>query len=256
MNGHNKLDVSAGQVEVECAECGTPVLTSPIFATPARRKNVRCPAHTRPPVDEAPPSHLDLWLRRVPRLAGARIDGIQDPNCQRLVRAFADKWPTNLPPTLAQGGILLSGPTGIGKTWACYALLHALVGNGQVTSSQIVLWSEAETLPELGKMSSFHNGPQHTGTALGAALHGKRVLLLDDLGQGRYPDEGMRHSLLRELLDLVIRNDILLLVTTNMHDQEALTRHVGHAGFSRLWQRVGHTMWQTGTVDQRRSNRG
>lgn len=251
MNTDLDLDLTGGTVAVPCAVCGTEVQTAPLFARPERRKHVRCPDHATGPDPEARPmTILESWRRSAGKFADATLDGIPDPLVRKLMTAYATRWPDTLPETVPPGGVLLGGPTGIRKTGACYALLNHLVADKRVRPNEILIRREEEWLPPLAQVTRFGNAGGAKDT-LSTALNGKRILLLDDLGYGRYPSPEDQQSVMLGLLERVERRDILLLVTTNTADPAALRKMIGPAAFSRLWDRVGSEVWVPGEVDTR-----
>lgn len=242
------VDLSSRErVEVPCGDCGIPVPTVAFFAAPARRKHVKCQEHA-PSTSLAPVTWQDLWNQRVPaRFRGVGLDGIPDEALRALFAKVATLKSDTLTGTAK--GFLLTGPTGVRKTGACYALLNALVAAGTVAPNDIVTVSEADWLPPMATVSRFGSDKQ-IRQQMRADLSGKKVLLLDDLGYGRYPSKEDQMALLLAVLERVENNDILLLVTTNL-TLPGLAQWVGPAAWSRLWERVGQSSWTAGHVDTR-----
>lgn len=239
---------SAGGVEVPCKICGAPVPVAAFFARPGLRGYVRCAEH--PPAenpDAEPVTYQQLWRRSVPsEFRDVAFEGIVDDDTRELMQRYAEYWPNPALP----GGILLGGPTGVRKTGACYALLHALVDAGKVMPGEILVRREEEWLPPMAQVTRFGNSATAKDT-LSAHLRGKKILLLDDLGYGRYPSSEDQASVLLGLLERVKKRDILLLVTTNTSEPSKIRDMIGPAAYSRLWERVAEEVWVPGLVDTR-----
>lgn len=244
-------------VPVPCAVCKTPVRCAPFFAADHRRHLVRCSEHVTPPPDDATPMTIqESWRRSAGTFADASIDGIPSANVRRWITMFADRWPDRLPDG-APSGILLGGPTGVRKTGACYALLNSLVHARRVHPNEILVVREEEFLPPLAQVSRFPRAGAagRTKDALNTALAAKRILLLDDLGYGRYPTAEDRASIMLGLLERVEKRNILLLVTTNISRVADLEQLLGPAAYSRVWDRCGRAIWTPGDTDTRLNER-
>ncbi|KRF18762.1 hypothetical protein ASG90_02360 [Nocardioides sp. Soil797] len=240
----------SSRVDVPCRVCGTPVSTWAFFAVPERAKRIVCNEHVAEPSEGAKPvTALDLWRRRVPqRFRDATLDGVPDELLRMAFTSVAQRSRGTM--TRGSSGFLLTGPTGIRKTGACYALLTALVSSGRLMPNEILVAREDDWLPPMARVSRY-GADARTRKQMASALSGKKILLLDDLGYGRYPSQEDQQALMLDLLERVELNDILLLVTTNLSDLDRLEAWVGPAAFSRLWERVGEIVWSSGSVDTR-----
>lgn len=238
--------------EVPCKVCGVAILVPERFSAGPRRDLVRCDDHLPPPPDDSRPlTAIESWHRGVPsRFHSASIEQIPHEAVRDLIGLFAASWPENIPRDVAAGGVLLTGATGTGKTAACFALLNHLIRSGRVHPTEVLVRREEEWLPPLAQVTRFGNANQ-ARSALSNHLAGKRVVLLDDCGYGRYPSREDQQSVLLSLLERVESRDILLLVTTNAATVDDLKNMFGPAGFSRLWSRVGQMRWTLGTEDIR-----
>jgi DNA replication protein DnaC len=112
---------------------------------------------------------------RIPvRFTNARVD---NPQVARWVARFVDE-PTAAPP------LLLSGPTGTGKTWLCWAAVRAAV-EGLAQQGKGLDW-RATTHPDLNAMLRPKPDGSHN-YALKDHMAAP-LLMLDDLGAGKSTD--------------------------------------------------------------------
>lgn len=140
--------------------------------------------------------------------------------------------------------LLLAGDLGIGKTYAAYAYLNALIKEGLYNPAEIVHNTEASIL---GRIASGGFKRDEMFVELTNPMH--KVFFIDDVGQAYYSDETKRHSVWFELINHIYTNDLILIMTTNKKftvDKEGrftnsdnLKNWVGDAAFDRIRNIVG-----------------
>lgn len=227
-------------VHLPCGECGAMVLAHAAFDTPARRDLIRCAEHMATLPEPRGLTLSTAWANRVPMDArNARIDAITDESTRLTVAEAARTWPGRGPDVLT-----LMGSTGIGKTCAAYALLTQLVTTGRVGLRDVTCLSELDASEQLSQQSKWLKTGRWRDV-LGPAT----VVLLDDVGFGRYFDAEIRMAVWKDLLDHVsARRRVKLILTTNL-TPDGLRAHIGGPQYSRLTRA---SVWRTpGTVDRR-----
>lgn len=137
--------------------------------------------------------------------------------------------------------LLLSGPTGTGKTWLCWAAVRAVV-EGLAERGKGLDW-KATTHPDLNaalrpKPDGSHNSALETHMKCG-------LLLLDDLGAGKNTD--WTEDTLYRLVDHRWSHELPTIYSTNLAPK-LLSAAVGE----RVVSRLGDTMRVSITGDDRR----
>lgn len=237
-------------IDVPCRDCGA------LVARPARlpgrpegwRDSVRCPAHAAAAgVDAASARAASVrerdraaWadtVRAFDAVAGyerAGLDELDSPaaaqRCAQVVEAHIAA-PAD---SVHRGGVVLIGPTGIGKTRTLFAVVNALAPGRRtlVGAEDTVL---AADVP-----------PWELGSAITARITGIEVLGIDDVGVSmRRPDERMLAW--KALADVVARapHPVTVVLTTNLQGWSALGEWVGAQAASRLsgWMPLASPGW-------------
>ena len=146
------------------------------------------------------------WTRRVPvRFTDARLDALrpsQDPDGK--VRGFLD----GSAPTL-----LLVGDTGVGKSYAAYAVGHAAVADHRWTIGGTV----GELVDKLRKDQGDGGGQMFTD------LIGADLVIFDELGVERGTEFSL--EMVQRIVDERWRNKLPLVVTTNLNAEQIADRY-------------------------------
>lgn len=155
----------------------------------------------------------ELRARSLPLLyREATIENIEDER----VKSFALTWCAK-----PQGNVVLSGKSGVGKTWAAAAMMRESCTDSvrfEVVADLAVNWREALKLGEGDANLLYKLGDQG-------------VLVLDDLGT-RTPTEGFL-DFLYVLVNKRLNNNLPTICTTNMTSDEMRAK-CGDALMSRL----------------------
>lgn len=124
-----------------------------------------------------------------------------------------------------RGGILFTGPTGIGKTYAGIAILRRVA---QFDPSGIRVMTESSLLrPGIA--------PWELHDHIRRMLHSARTMLIDDVGTVARPqDQVMMAWKLAADLIAASPTSVLLIATTNLPDMDRLSAWIGAQATSRL----------------------
>lgn len=112
----------------------------------------------------------------------------------------------------APAGFIAGGPFGTGKTWLAWAFLNDLVTSGAVHPSEILHGSETRLLSPIS-MGSFTEVADARSNVFDPT---KRVVFIDDVGQGNFRDARAAQSIWHELTDELWSNNRTLIITTNL----------------------------------------
>ena len=181
------------------------------------------------------PSTLDWARREDPRF----LDATLHPLARQIIR-----W--SRVSDCVFGNVILSGPTGVGKTVCCVALLHRIldraskkeVGVVQMDFAKRVRFMSALDLVTSRRDSGLGAEPEEVSEAKWASL-----LVLDELGHEAYAQD--RDSTLLEVVDWRYREGLPTIVTTGRTEADfrtkygaALMRRLTHqgTGFVSMWE--------------------
>lgn len=240
---------------LSCADCEAPVKVPAVIAARVSGSPVHCPVHD-PAVRELAPSAARNWVNTVvpPDFRRVTLDQVDSAPTRALLKAVTDAFPGRYttPAGVPVRVIPMGGMVGTGKSSAAWATAIELVRSGKVDPRHVVCGSEAELLEPNAHVTAYGR-PGQPSTWRTVIPTGTKVLLLDDLGHGRYGDPGARMALVKGLLDRASERDVLTLITTNLTacDLEAA---IGAPAWSRLVAMSGlslRTLPSAGTIDRR-----
>ena len=150
-------------------------------------------------------------------------------------------WVLNMEENLKTGkGLILSGPTGCGKTHLAVAAARACIQNGHTA----VFWSVADNLE---RMMPGH-GEEWEYAVLMEKANRAQVLILDDLGVEKTSEWTQKQ--LTVIIDRRYREKKPIIATTNCKADE-MREHLGDRAFSRL---IGMTSTEILTACDYRRN--
>lgn len=138
------------------------------------------------------------------------------------VQSFVNGYPTNDPP-----GLLLLGPTGVGKTHLAAGALRQLIARGH----EGIFF---DYLNLLERIRSSYNETLGTSdrAAYGLALEAE-ILLLDDLGAHRVTD--WVKDTVTAIVTYRCNHRKPLIATSNLRDED-MQQHIGERAYSRLFE--------------------
>lgn len=249
-------------VKAPCIDCGDTVLrAASIEATsPEWREHVRC-VTCRDADGSADDQIAQMlsenarqhWRRTVTGFdasAGfehAQLDPTSDQAWQQRARAALNTW-QDQQQTTSRSGLMLCGPTGIGKTWAAFAVANTVASLG--FGDKIRVATETELL-----------GAQVAAWDLEARLsrwvEGASVLVIDDIGvAARHRDQVQSGwKLLADLISALPRS-VLVVGTSNRQSwtkEGGLAEWMGQQAASRM--RSWTAICTTGAIDRRTNER-
>lgn len=183
------------------------------------------------------------WLRQLPaRFAAATMETLSQSDRAVLTEWFGDGHPNS--PVL-----LLTGATGVGKTWMGYALGDLATRHGMsATVATVARYMASEKDRMFGRLDS---GAAEDAAEQAARVRGDALLVLDDLGVEGPSDWGTAH--LTEVLDARGSQEKATVVTTNLSPERILQLY-GPRLFSRITDRGGTAINVTGP-DRRHTRR-
>lgn len=248
------------EVDVLCVGCGSAVRRPAAVARVGSwRSTVRCPAcATATELTaklERARHHADQrraqWVARVRAFdAGAQyesatITDFDGPVFRSAITGVVDHHQAAARTDPLRSGVLLIGPSGIGKTRAMFAILNLLA----TSASRVEFGSEDEIL---GASKPSWEMAGHIAERVGRA----DVIGIDDVGVSvRRPDERM--VAWKVFADVVARecNPVLVVMTTNLRGWRPLEDWVGAQAASRLstWMPLatpGYLDWRTGQAHE------
>lgn len=248
------------EVDVVCVGCGSAVRRPAAVARVGSwRATVRCPAcatATELTAETERARHLAdqmraRWVARVrafdpaARYDIAAITDFDGPVFRSTITAVVDDHQAGARTDPTRTGVLLIGPSGIGKTRAMFAILNEVA----TSASRIEFGSEDEIL---GASKPSWEMAGHIAARVGRA----NVIGIDDVGVSvRRPDERM--VAWKVFADVVAResNPVLVVMTTNLRGWRPLEEWVGAQAASRLstWLPLatpGFRDWRTGRVHE------
>ncbi len=124
--------------------------------------------------------------------------------------------------------LVLSGKPGTGKTTLAITAATGAVLSGAVAPSQAAFIRVADLLT-----TATRGMPSERAPEVNAAIAGKRLVILDDLGRiGDAPKDAAK-SVLNAILDDLYRREVAILATTNLSDRD-LREHLEAASYGRL----------------------
>lgn len=131
--------------------------------------------------------------------------------------------------------LLVAGELGRGKTWIAAGYASDLIRSRIIPPGRALFTSEGTILTLLAN-SKFENQTD----ALARYASGKyRLIVIDDVGRGRWLSKHTRTALYHHLLDEQYKNNHLVVLTTNMQPAN-LEEWVGVAAYSRLKAMAGY----------------
>ncbi|MGB3676813.1 MAG: AAA family ATPase [Candidatus Nanopelagicales bacterium] len=248
-------------VEATCVDCATKVTRAVGFDGQRDdwRTHVLC-SHCRKPEDDAEAvwratldnaanERLRARIRAFDAAAGYEHAALDDPQVhdKKWAKAARTAVQTCFAATDPPGreGLMLVGPTGIGKTWAAFAVCHEIA---RIAGPDSVRFAAEEEL------FGAETAPWELKKRLGEWLDGAAVAFVDDIGVAtRNPDQVLAGW--KQLCSMISGHPTPLMIigTTNRQgwDGEAgLTAWLGAQAASRLrqWARQEYT---TGWTDRR-----
>jgi len=173
----------------------------------------------------------------------ARLPDEPEQAWQRVAVDALDVW-CEPGPRPARAGLMLVGPTGIGKTWAAFAVANEAARRGNPSGIRV-----ASELDLLGAQVA----PWELRDHVGRWVDGASVLLIDDIGVAARQQDQIQAGW-KALCDLIAGQNrpLLLLGTSNRQSWQkegGLVSWMGQQSASRLrpWMRI----CTTGVVDRR-----
>lgn len=128
------------------------------------------------------------------------------------------------------------GVVGSGKTWAAYGYLLDAVRAGAIYPDQVEIITESV----LASISRAGFSKEEKMKELIAP--NKRFFIIDDVGQAGFKDESTRNDVWFEVVDHIYRNNLTLVITTNLPvkgESNRLASYLGSAVYSRLMSLTG-----------------
>lgn len=171
----------------------------------------------------------DAWYARIPaKFRGAGADTNHPAVLDRLARLRSG---TN------QIGMLIHGHRGRGKTWVAYSLANMAIDERLIQPGCVTAGTEADILGAIA-LAPFQEMERRTTELLNPRT---KLLILDDVGRASYFRPESRVGLFDRVVDWAWRNDVLMVVTTNLAlgPKGALAQWVGPAAYDRLISAVG-----------------
>lgn len=244
-------------VEAECVNCGASVkrLLAVVQRNEDWREHVLCPtcrersdptaAHIAEMVATQSRERWERLVRRFDAAAGyerASLDEGRDSQWGKAARSALNTWLD--PSEVTRSGVMLVGPTGIGKTRAAFAIANAAAQAGYADSIRVS--SEVELL-------GAQVAPWELGNTLERWVNGARVLIVDDIGVAARQQDQIQAGW-KQLCDLVSAQprSILLVGTSNRASwakSGGIVDWIGQQSGSRL--RSWMTLSTTGFIDHR-----
>lgn len=149
---------------------------------------------------------------------------------------------------LHKTSIAFLGVVGAGKTWAAYGYLLDAVRAGVVYPDQVEILTESA-------LASISRAGFAKEEKMNALLSNKnRFFIVDDVGQAGFKDESTRNDVWFELVDHIYRNNLTLVITTNLPvkgESNRLQAYLGSAVYSRLMSLTGGDFIVPGRFDRR-----
>lgn len=241
----------------KCTGCGAPVkrMLSTIDHNPQWRNYVLCPTcrETDTPTAAVINDMLDTQHRNRWRDIATRFDPAAHYDTATLPTTPTHRWEHIAAEAIQQllsadpatrCGVMLVGPTGIGKTWAAFAIANHIADLGYAHTIRAT--SEADLL-------GAHIPPWQVRDHITQLVDGANVLLIDDIGvAARHHDQ--IHTGWKLICDVISAQpqSMLLVGTSNRQSwlkAGGLGEWVGGQSVSRL--RSWMTITTTGTTDRR-----
>lgn len=144
--------------------------------------------------------------------------------------------------------LALLGVVGSGKTWIAYGYLLDAVRAGVIYPDQVEILTEST----LASISRAGFAKEDKVNALLARKN--KFFIVDDVGQAGFKDESTRNDVWFELVDHIYRNNLTLVITTNLPvkgESNRLQAYLGSAVYSRLMSLTGGDFIVPGRIDRR-----
>lgn len=244
-------------VAAQCTRCGATVkrMLATVQHTPEWREHVVCPAcrESESPTDAVidemlAAQHADRWRKIVARFdaaAGYQDAALSEPpeaRWEQLAAKAVDELQDGS--SITRSGLMLVGPTGIGKTWAAFAVANYAAQRGYADAIRVS--SEVDLL-------GAQVAPWQLREQLGRWVEGARVLIVDDIGVASRQQDQIQGGW-KQLCDLIAAQPHSMLVIGTSNRQSwtkagGLVEWIGQQSTSRLrsWLPIA----TTGVVDRR-----
>lgn len=132
---------------------------------------------------------------------------------------------------LHKTSLVFLGVVGAGKTWLAYGYILDAIKDGSIRPNEVSITTEF-VLSAISK-SGFSKDEK-----MRELLHPKhKVFIVDDVGQADFKDPSARNEVWFELIDHIYRNNLTLVMTTNLPaspTNNSLKKYLGSAVYSRL----------------------
>lgn len=132
---------------------------------------------------------------------------------------------------LHKTSLVFLGVVGAGKTWLAYGYVLDAIKEGSIRPDQVSITTEF-VLSAISK-SGFSKDEK-----MKELLHPRhKVFVVDDVGQADFRDTSSRNEVWFEMIDHIYRNNLTLIMTTNLPaspQDNRLQKYLGSAVYSRL----------------------
>lgn len=149
---------------------------------------------------------------------------------------------------LHKTSIIFSGVVGSGKTWLAYGYVLDAIKRGILSPQNVDIMTES-TLSSISR--SGYSKDEKLQQLFDPR---KKLYVIDDVGQAYFRDESVRNEVWFDLIDHIYRNNLTLILTTNLptrRDNNQLQGYLGSAVYSRLMSLTGGDIITPSTMDRR-----